>query len=190
MEKKESKKCSRCKELKLLNEFHKDKHSKDEHTNWCKSCIKEYQVSRKEERKKWASQYYLENREKILKKEKKFRLENPEKYKQRQKESYLRNREKRLKKFKEYREKNPQQYNKMKRVWQWLYGKGGTHYGYLQGDGCCLYCGETNPFMLESHHPFGKKTHPDFTITLCANHHLPFKRFPKMLENWGEPIFE
>ena len=44
--------------------------------------------------KKIADQYYVENREKILKKEKEDRIKNPEKYKQKSKEQYWKHREK------------------------------------------------------------------------------------------------
>lgn len=46
---------------------------------------------------------------------------------------------------------------------------------YKTGDGCCLYCGEINPFMLNNHHIFGRKN-SDFTITLCENCHASFTR--------------
>ncbi len=184
------KRCSRCKKYKSLDSFHKDKHSRDNRTNWCKVCTKTYQDSRKDERKKYAADYYKKNRDRILKKEKEYRLKHPEKYRQKQKESYYRNRDKRLAKMKERRDANPQEYNEAKRISVFLNGRKDSPYavGYLKGDGCCLYCGEINVFMLENHHVWGVKNDPDFTITLCANHHKPFRRFPKMMENWGEQI--
>lgn len=58
---------------------------------------------------------------------------------------------------------------------------------YRRGDGCCLYCGETNPFMLNRHHIFGRKN-SDFTITLCEDHHASFTRgIPFVLEDWYDP---
>ena len=39
---KKEKKCSFCKEKKLLSEFWKDKSRKDGHSYKCKSCMKEY----------------------------------------------------------------------------------------------------------------------------------------------------
>ena len=57
----------------------------------------------------------------------------------------------------------------------------------LSGDGCCLYCGETNPFMLNNHHIFGREN-DDFTITLCEDHHAPFTRgMSFVLEDWYAP---
>lgn len=60
-------------------------------------------------------------------------------------------------------------------------------HAYLQGNGCCLYCGETNPFTLNNHHIYGRKT-SDFTITLCENHHAPFTRgLQFLLADWTAP---
>lgn len=52
---------------------------------------------------------------------------------------------------------------------------------FVSTDGCCLVCGEINPFMLEQHHPFGKEN--PFTITLCSNHHSIGHRFMAWLED-------
>lgn len=55
---------------------------------------------------------------------------------------------------------------------------------YLSGDGCCLYCGETDFWKLNNHHPW-KKTDPYFTVTLCENHHtLCTRGVPFFLEDW------
>ena len=56
--------------------------------------------------------------------------------------------------------------------------------GYFGGDGCCLYCLETNPWMLNHHHVWGRND-GDFTITLCENHHAALSRhMPFLLEEW------
>jgi len=55
---------------------------------------------------------------------------------------------------------------------------------YLVGDGCCLYCGKTDFWKLNNHHPW-KKIDPNFTITLCENHHtFCTRRLPFLLEEW------
>ena len=57
----------------------------------------------------------------------------------------------------------------------------------VAGDGCCLYCGEINPFMLNDHHIWGRKN-SDFTITLCEDHHAPLTRgMSFVLEGWWVP---
>jgi len=40
----------------------------------------------------------------------------------------------------------------------------------VKGMGMCLICGDIDWRHLEEHHPDAEKM-PDFTITLCANHH-------------------
>lgn len=52
-----------------------------------------------------------------------------------------------------------------------------TQLQFLKGDGCCLICFETNPFMLENHHIFGKKSN-DLKFTFCANHHVLLGKKP------------
>lgn len=41
--------CSKCKEIKKLSEFYKNKSQKDGYNNWCKECVKEYKKENKEE---------------------------------------------------------------------------------------------------------------------------------------------
>jgi len=74
---------------------------------------------------------------------------------------------------------------KRKNVWLKKYFKTyGRTLKYLAGNGCCLYCWEINPFMLNNHHIWGKKN-DSFTITLCEDHHAPFTRgMPFVLEGW------
>lgn len=44
----ETKICSKCKEEKLLIEFHKDKYTKDGYYNWCKICVRKYKSKTKD----------------------------------------------------------------------------------------------------------------------------------------------
>lgn len=54
----------------------------------------------------------------------------------------------------------------------------------LNGDGCCLYCGQIDPFNLQNHHPW-KKEDPHFTTTLCTKHHdYLTKERPFLLNKW------
>ena len=65
------KECSKCKVVKPLDEFSKDKNYKDNHRGVCKECIKEYN-------KKYQPQYYEDNREKKLEYQKQYRQDNRE----------------------------------------------------------------------------------------------------------------
>ena len=61
----ETKICKKCLVYKSLFDFNKNKNSKDGLQDNCKVCIKEYK-----------KQYYIDNKEKILKKSKEYYIEN------------------------------------------------------------------------------------------------------------------
>lgn len=44
--------------------------------------------------------------------------------------------------------------------------------------GTCVLCFETDPFKVETHHPFGRIHHPEIMILLCRSCHR------KTHENW------
>jgi hypothetical protein len=57
----------------------------------------------------------------------------------------------------------------------------------LAGSGSCMLCFISNPFMLQEHHPAGRK-HSMFTFTLCANHHALVSRKQRgWPAEWLEP---
>ena len=62
-----TKACPRCKEIKQLTEFYKDKARKDGRSPYCKSCRKKatrrYYHANKEARLSYSHQYYKENKE-------------------------------------------------------------------------------------------------------------------------------
>ena len=96
-------------------------------------------------------------------------------------ERYVKKRDHVLKTVKKYNKKNKDK----RKIYAFLEGANPEkRWGYLRGDGCCLYCGETDPFDLENHHPW-KKHDPKFTITLCTKHHIYFTRgVPFLLTEW------
>jgi len=55
-----SKICTKCKEEKSFDEFHKDKGRKDGLQCWCKGCIKQYY-------KNYAKQHHQKNKNEIKK---------------------------------------------------------------------------------------------------------------------------
>jgi hypothetical protein len=63
----ENKKCSKCDEIKPLNEFNKNKTKKNGVSSLCKLCHSEY-------RKK----HYLDNKDKVLKQVAEYNLKNPQ----------------------------------------------------------------------------------------------------------------
>jgi hypothetical protein len=63
------KKCSKCKEIKTLNEFYKDKHKVDGITSNCKICVKQ-----------GSSLYYNQNRETVIERTSKYGKKYMKKY--------------------------------------------------------------------------------------------------------------
>ena len=115
--------CTKCGEIKALNEFSKHKKSKDGFQYWCKPCQTGYDKQRyrkNREReiqrvKQWAQEnkervsvrsknYYRENKRVILEKGKKYRQETAEYQKRRRKRYYQENEEKICENQKQYYE--------------------------------------------------------------------------------------
>ena len=84
------KRCSRCKIEKELNEFNKDKSSKDGLRYRCKLCEKQYYQLNREEKNQYQKQYRQLNREKI----REYSQLNKEKINQNKNQYYHRNPEK------------------------------------------------------------------------------------------------
>ena len=95
-----SKICNKCDEEKDISLFPKT-------GSVCKACMKKYK-----------SEYYAQNKERLLKNFKKRYYSDLEKNRNDMKLSYIRNREKRLKTAKEYRENNKEKVSKAKLEWQ------------------------------------------------------------------------
>ncbi len=73
------KKCSKCKKVKKLGEFYKDKGKRDGYKYNCKECNKKYNSEHEDEIKEYHRNRYLENRDKILEQQKGYYLENRDK---------------------------------------------------------------------------------------------------------------
>ena len=108
------KKCTKCKEVKSLDEFTNFKKGKHGKAYQCKSCFKEYyKKNQKEYYKKnkekfsqHAKEYYKKNKEKILLQKKEYNKKNKEKNNKYNKEYYKNNKEKEKKRRVLYRKKN------------------------------------------------------------------------------------
>ena len=59
------KKCSGCKVVKSLDEFHKDKNKKDGRHARCKECVKQYCQDNREKLLEYTKQWAKDNKEKI-----------------------------------------------------------------------------------------------------------------------------
>lgn len=103
------KKCSKCKESKLIVEFSKDKYRKDGLKNQCKSCRKAHYQDNKEQVLAQHKEYYQANREKKLERQKVYKQVNRERIQVNSREFYKTNREQILEQQKAYYLTNQEQ---------------------------------------------------------------------------------
>jgi len=105
------KKCSRCKETKLISEFNKQKNTKDGLSYCCKTCRKNWRMKNREhskayqktwslKKKEYLKDYRIKNRNKKAKWEKDYKINSPEKLKAKNKlnKAFINNKIKRPKK--------------------------------------------------------------------------------------------
>ena len=97
-----TKKCSKCREIKGVNEFYTSKYTIDKLSYQCKDCQRKYYEDNKEEITVREKEYYKNNKEK----RKKYEADNKEKILVRKRKYYEKNKEKIDIYQKEYREKN------------------------------------------------------------------------------------
>ena len=72
----ETKKCSKCKEVKSVSEFNKYKSAKDGLQYKCKLCVKKYHQQHRERINKRKKQYREQNKEQIKQYQKQWRKQN------------------------------------------------------------------------------------------------------------------
>ena len=82
----QEKRCITCGKLKLLNEFHRDKKTKDGCTSECKTCAsernREWYTANSERRKEASQRWQADNFEKVRKYIQRWQTKNPEKRKE------------------------------------------------------------------------------------------------------------
>jgi hypothetical protein len=117
------KQCSKCKKIKKLKFFSKDKRSKDGCQSNCVSCNKKYYKENREKINKKCTDYYETNKDEILEYQKEYNTSNKDKIRNRKKRYYKNHRSKLLKQHKIWSRKNKerirkyqQQYNKKYKV--------------------------------------------------------------------------
>ena len=100
------KKCTKCKEVKSLDEFNNGKDSKDGKQFRCKICNKEYRKKNKGKMKEYRKQYRKDNIVEMTEKAKIYHQKNKENLNKNQREYYKNNKEKIKNANKKYKEKN------------------------------------------------------------------------------------
>jgi len=61
----QTKKCSKCKEIKPIELFYKNNHKKDGYQTWCKTCCNQYKINNKKSIKIQRKEYCIKNKDKI-----------------------------------------------------------------------------------------------------------------------------
>ncbi len=106
------KKCSgKCKEIKDLDEFSKDKYRKDGLCSRCKDCVNEYYKNNTERISKKAKEWRKNNKNKVNKIRKEHYQNNKEKILKQTKAWYLANKEKMIDYRKDYYKNNKEKIN-------------------------------------------------------------------------------
>jgi hypothetical protein len=111
--------CSKCKKIKSIEDFNKDRTKKDGLRSSCKKCTqilnRQYHINNIEVRNKKSREYYKKNEEKLKEYQKEYRKNNPEKTREYQKEFRLNNPKKVKEYSKEYRKNNIEKMKKYRR---------------------------------------------------------------------------
>jgi len=111
---KETKKCTKCGELKPLSEFYHNKNTKDGHHSSCKACDEEYTRNHpraKQKEKEYSRRYYVNHQDEVLERNRKWRDDNPEKFADSKRKYYEENKESILEKNMEWYKANSKRHN-------------------------------------------------------------------------------
>jgi hypothetical protein len=116
------KKCTKCKEVKSLDEFYNHKIGKNGKRHECKICTKnhnkEYNKKNKEKNKNHNKEYYKKNKEKFSQHAKEYYKKNKEKILLQKKEYNKKNKENNNKYNKEYRKNNKEKEKKRRALYR------------------------------------------------------------------------
>lgn len=102
----EGRTCTKCGEFRLWEEFHNSNKGLKGRVSRCKECAKKQQEEKRESIVEYYKQWYAENRDVRLEKQKKYRIENREDILEKAKQYYVDNKEAKKEYDKQYREEN------------------------------------------------------------------------------------
>lgn len=194
-----AKECSKCHEIKSVNEFHKKKVvKKDGLDSKCKQCEKKYRKDNeeriKEYKRQYAKEYYENNKEKVKQTKKKYWKKwyenNKEKIRQYDKQRYENNKERIKQINKLYRDNNSQNHIKeiYNNITKKIYPHSEVQYGVIYGVRNTVtdrwYIGQTvNSFDMRYQGGFFKRKFNDFK-------NISSSLLKEDLDKYGEESFE
>jgi hypothetical protein len=108
--------CTKCKQLKPLSEFHKQK-DRELGSSQCKECNGSYRKNNIERDKEWKRQYYKNHREETIQRVAQWRIDNPERKLAQRKKEYAANREEAIKRAKQWVKDNPDKRKEIANRW-------------------------------------------------------------------------
>jgi 5-methylcytosine-specific restriction endonuclease McrA len=117
-----SKRCSKCGEIKPLEDFSKDKRKEDNRQAKCKACYAEYQRERRtanpEENRRYVQSWREANPDKAREKARNYRHAHLQERREADRKRYAANPEKFRQSSQAYRKANPEKVRACKRKWQ------------------------------------------------------------------------
>ena len=87
--------CTKCKELKALDQFYKNKRSNDGVVSSCRQCHKKWREENRDKIHNYSIKYYQENKEERIEYSRTFRKNNPDKIREQNKEQKQKRKDKR-----------------------------------------------------------------------------------------------
>jgi hypothetical protein len=102
-----TKKCSKCGQIKSINEFGKNKRIKSGLSSWCKDCLAKYNKQWHISNPKYYKQYYIDNLEERKEYNRQWYIDKSEKVKECHKRYYINNLKQFKEKHRQWRKNNP-----------------------------------------------------------------------------------
>lgn len=159
----ETKRCSRCGEVKFISEFHCNKASRDGYAYQCKLCVKQSYQKQRERVRERAREYYKKNKEKIIKRSNEYTRERRRKFGREKRSATALSRHNAQ--IIDYKKSNPVKVKAQSAVY------GAIKSGRLARarDCQCLYCGSD---ATEYHHWSYEPEHWLDVVPLCHSCHM------------------
>ena len=205
------KECNKCHEIKNVDDFHKNKSSKDGHNAKCKGCCsiyrKNHYLKNKNKTLIQSHEYYINNKEKVNERQHQYNIKNKQKILDYHHQHYENNKDNIIEKRRQHYENNKDNILEYRKVFyndkinqamieiyenftKNNYPNNGIQYGVIYGVHCKVsgswYIGQTtNSFDIRYHGDFFNRK----TIEL-SNDSIKGKLLQDDIEKYGKESFE